>query len=125
MDKQKLENELSDSQNLNKTLGVKLDESLKSLESNAQLIQWFNKHLNEKHSSLSSGLFNPAPKPPTSKEPTTFKPSFSSVDQLNKSTPKASAQISQSSPQRSSTFSANPLKTQDFSKAFEPEKSIG
>ena len=48
IDKTKLENDLTDTKNVVTALQTKLDESVKSLESNAQLIQWFNKQLNEK-----------------------------------------------------------------------------
>lgn len=48
IDKQKLENDTAELQNLNAQLKTKLQESLKSLESNAQMIQWLNKQLNEK-----------------------------------------------------------------------------
>jgi hypothetical protein len=37
---------------------MKLEESLKSLESNANMIQWLNKQLNEKQTSTASGLYS-------------------------------------------------------------------
>lgn len=48
IDKQKLEGDLQEAKNFNQALKTKLEESLKSLESNAQMIQWLNKQLNEK-----------------------------------------------------------------------------
>lgn len=93
IDKQKIQNELDEAQNMNKSLSQKLDESIKSLESNAQLIQWFNKQLNQKQSSVSNNLFTgaagsstitaPISKPPmSSMAGSTFKPSISSIDQM-------------------------------------------
>ena len=84
IDKQKLENDTAELQNLNAQLKTKLQESLKSLESNAQMIQWLNKQLNEKQSSVATGLYSgyQAPKPPAPTASTTFKPTFSGMDSL-------------------------------------------
>ena len=70
--------------NFNEALKKKLEESLKSLESNANMISWLNKQLNEKQSSTTSGLYSnfggvSASKPPASTN-TQFKPSFSAID---------------------------------------------
>lgn len=43
IDKQKLENDLDATRQQNQALKQKLEESLKSLESNANMIQWLNK----------------------------------------------------------------------------------
>ncbi len=43
IDKYKLENDLIEMRNFNEALKKKLEESLKSLESNANMISWLNK----------------------------------------------------------------------------------
>lgn len=58
IDKQKLENDLDATRQQNQALKQKLEESLKSLESNANMIQWLNKQLNEKQTSATSGLYS-------------------------------------------------------------------
>ena len=75
--------------NFNEALKKKLEESLKSLESNANMISWLNKQLNEKQSSTTSGLYSNfggvgASKPPTPSitSGSQFKPSFSAIDQM-------------------------------------------
>jgi hypothetical protein len=87
IDKQKQENELLEMKNFNEALKKKLEESLKSLESNANMISWLNKQLNEKQSSTTSGLysnFGGATKPPTPSitSGSQFKPSFSGIEQM-------------------------------------------
>lgn len=87
IDKQKLENDLSETQNFNKQLKTKLEESLKSLESNANMITWLNKQLNEKQSSTASGLYGGiTSKPPmgstSQMSSTSFKPSIATIDQM-------------------------------------------
>ena len=87
IDKQKLENDLSETQNFNKQLKTKLEESLKSLESNANMITWLNKQLNEKQSSAASGLYGGiTSKPPmgstSQMSSTSFKPSIATIDQM-------------------------------------------
>jgi hypothetical protein len=78
-----------------KILKEKLEEAQKNLESNAQMITWLNKQLNEKPG-LCGSLLPPtttsiankyggiSSKPPTSAiVGSSFKPSFASIEQLN------------------------------------------
>ena len=55
----------------------KLEEASNNLESNAQLITWLNKQLNEKPGVGGSFIPKQFSKPPTS-----FKPTFASIEQL-------------------------------------------
>ena len=88
---QKKDIEIKELSSLNQMLKTKLEESQKSLESNAQMISWLNKQLNEKGigSSIMPGNFKNTTtalnKPPLTNTSTSistggFKPTFSSVD---------------------------------------------
>lgn len=52
-DNERKQGEIKELQSLSQTLKSKLEESQKSLESNAQMISWLNKQLNEKPGSTS------------------------------------------------------------------------
>lgn len=97
--------EISELQTINSTLKTKLGEAQESLKSNENLIQYLNKQLNEKTNTINPGIISGQStqssfggkltqanfsgtipiggKPPASN---TFKPTFSSIDQLNPST---------------------------------------
>jgi hypothetical protein len=91
---QKKDIEIKELTSLNQMLKTKLEESQKSLESNAQMISWLNKQLNEKgigssmmpssfkNTVSSSAALNKPPlnTGPTSTASTGFKPTFSSID---------------------------------------------
>ena len=81
---------------LNAALKQKLEEAQKNLESNVQMIAWLNKQLNEKPGIGGSVLPPPSSlgklvtpvgsgptKPPIASITASFKPSFSSVEQLS------------------------------------------
>jgi len=70
--------EVGEFKSLNTTLKSKLQEAQESLKSNENLITYLNKQLNEKPNSAMSTLSSMGGKPPL----TTFKPSFTSVEQL-------------------------------------------
>jgi hypothetical protein len=71
-----------------KILKEKLEEAQRNLESNAQMITWLNKQLNEKPG-IGGSLMPPTSskygattmsKPPTAMESTGFKPSIGSIE---------------------------------------------
>ena len=97
---QKKDIEIKELTSLNQMLKTKLEESQKSLESNAQMISWLNKQLNEKGvgssimpSSFKNTVNSSASlnKPPlmtmgsagSGSSMSGFKPTFSSIDQLS------------------------------------------
>jgi hypothetical protein len=81
--------ELTEAKTLSDRLKTKLSEAQEALKSNENLIAYLNKQLNEKPGATPSL----APTTISSKPPLTFKPSFSSVEQLTKPAPLLSSTL--------------------------------
>ena len=124
-DNERRDYEMKEVSLLNNTLKSKLEESQKSLESNAQMISWLNKQLNEKPGigggmmpqssyKMSTTIGNSLPsgmnRPPVSTQ-SSFKPTFASIEQLNGSSSGAGASTFERSPFRNLQSSSHLLNT--------------